>query len=603
MRVGGFYGKKTKAKLAALESLRANVMIADSNLRITYMNRTMIDMMREAESELVKEIPHFSVDKLIGSTIDIFDKNPQHQRTMLSTLDKPHDKTFTIGKWTFDLKVVPIILAGQRRGFVVEWSDSKERLLNLDFTSQMAAISRTQAVIEFTTDGIIVFANENFLRSMGYTLEEVRGKPHSIFMDEIEKSQTEYKEFWKALGPGVYQSGEFKRVGKNGQAVWIQGSYNPILDAHGKVTKIIKFAIDVTARELGVIQIATALTALAEGDLARRLPQPLIPELDKLRLDFNRASESLHDTMRSVGQAANSVRTGSDEIRSSSEDLSRRTEQQAANLQQTAATLDEITAKVKQTADGARNARDLVGQAKSDAEKSGEVVREAVKSMSGIENSSGQIGQIISVIDEIAFQTNLLALNAGVEAARAGDAGRGFAVVAQEVRVLAQRSAEAAREIKALISESGRQVSNGVNLVGEAGRALERIAGQVTDINGVIADIAASAQEQAVGLNEVNTSVNQMDQVTQQNAAMVEQSTAASHSLAGEAAELSRVVGRFRLGGNEEASIAQPKPRKTAMTSPPPAPVRKPARAVLPFASKGRQSAAVAEAEESWSEF
>ena len=245
---------------------------------------------------------------------------------------------------------------------------------------------------------------------------------------------------------------------------------------------------------------------------------------------------------------AQGVRSGAEEITQASDDLSRRTEQQAASLEETAAALDQITATVRHTAEGASEARNTVSAAKADAERSGAVVREAVQAMGGIETSSKQIGHIIGVIDEIAFQTNLLALNAGVEAARAGDAGRGFAVVATEVRALAQRSAEAAKEIKALISASGQQVEAGVKLVGETGKALERIVAQVAQLNRLVADIAASAQEQATGLHEVNTAVNQMDQVTQQNAAMVEESTAASHGLSGEAKELARLVGQFNLG-------------------------------------------------------
>jgi methyl-accepting chemotaxis protein len=264
--------------------------------------------------------------------------------------------------------------------------------------------------------------------------------------------------------------------------------------------------------------------------------------------DFNAAMEKLQETMQAIAANTAGVRSGASEINQASDDLSRRTEQQAASLEETAAALDEITATVKRAAESAKEARELVATAKTDAERSGEVVREMVGAMSGIETSSRQIGNIIGVIDEIAFQTNLLAFYAGVEAARAGDAGRGFAVVATEVRALAQRSAEAAKEIKALISTSGQQVDSGVKLVAETGKALVRIVDQVSRLNQVVGTIASSAQEQATGLNEVNTAVNQMDQVTQRNAAMVEESTAASHALASEAAELSQLVGQFQIG-------------------------------------------------------
>ncbi len=299
---------------------------------------------------------------------------------------------------------------------------------------------------------------------------------------------------------------------------------------------------------LVVTSIADGLEKLSAGDLTFRVNTAFAPEYEKLRIDFNTAMEKLLETMKVVNSNAAGIRSGTDEITQASDDLSRRTEQQAASLEETAAALDEITATVRKTADGANQAREVVSVAKSDAEHSGQVVRDAVAAMSEIERSAQQISQIIGVIDEIAFQTNLLALNAGVEAARAGEAGKGFAVVASEVRALAQRSAEAAKEIKVLISASTQQVTSGVDLVGETGKALERIVAQVSEINGVVADIASSAQEQATGLQQVNTAVNQMDQVTQQNAAMVEQSTAASHALAQETDELVRLIGRFRTG-------------------------------------------------------
>jgi methyl-accepting chemotaxis protein len=295
--------------------------------------------------------------------------------------------------------------------------------------------------------------------------------------------------------------------------------------------------------------LGQGLDAIARGDLTFRVTVDVAPKAEKLKADFNRAVDALEATLRDVATNAAAVRAGAGEISDASDDLSRRTEQQAASLEETAAALDEITATVRKTAEGAQAARDSVAQARDNAEQSGVVVRDAVVAMSEIESSSNQIGQIIGVIDEIAFQTNLLALNAGVEAARAGEAGRGFAVVASEVRALAQRSAEAAKDIKSLISASSAQVTRGVGLVSETGKVLEQILDQVTAINGAVSEIAASAQEQATGLHEVNSAVNQMDQVTQQNAAMVEQTTAASQALSHESQALSQVVARFRLSG------------------------------------------------------
>ncbi len=325
------------------------------------------------------------------------------------------------------------------------------------------------------------------------------------------------------------------------------------------------FAASGQDQKLVVDGLADALSSLAGGDLTARFQQHVAPAYETLKIDFNNAMEKLQETMGSIAQNTQGVRAGAGEIRQASDDLSRRTEQQAASLEETAAALDQITATVRKTAEGANAARDVVTTAKTDAERSGAVVRDTVSAMSGIETSSKKIGNIIGVIDEIAFQTNLLALNAGVEAARAGDAGRGFAVVATEVRALAQRSADAAKEIKALISASGQQVATGVRLVGETGNALGRIVEQVEHLNSLVNEIAASAQEQATGLAEVNTAVNQMDQVTQQNAAMVEQTTAASHSLVAEAEELSLLVAQFQTGQAEvRAPVRKPESYKPA---------------------------------------
>lgn len=291
-----------------------------------------------------------------------------------------------------------------------------------------------------------------------------------------------------------------------------------------------------------------ALHRLAEGNLTHRITEPYTQDYEAIRADFNTAAEKLQQIMQTINSSTAAIRSGTNEISSAAEDQSRRTEQQAANLEQTAAALDEITVTVKKTSEGATHASEVVSAAKSDAERSSDVVRQAISAMSEIEKSSQQISRIIGVIDEIAFQTNLLALNAGVEAARAGDAGRGFAVVASEVRALAQRSAEAAREIKGLISASTAQVDEGVQLVAQTGSALERILEQVSEINTVVSEIAAGAKEQAIGLQEINTAVNQADQVTQQNAATMEETTAASMNLAREIDELMNMVSNFDVG-------------------------------------------------------
>jgi len=314
-----------------------------------------------------------------------------------------------------------------------------------------------------------------------------------------------------------------------------------------------------------VEQLALGLERLSSGEMTFRLREPFPGQYKKLQEDFNAAMERLHDALAEIATNTEAMRSGAGEISQAADDLSRRTEKQAASLEQTAAAIEEISATVRRTAEGANQADAMVVHARGDAEKSGEVVREAVAAMDAIEKSAQQISQIIGVIDEIAFQTNLLALNAGVEAARAGDAGKGFAVVAQEVRALAQRSAEAAKEIKVLISASTEQVDSGVRLVGQTGESLSRIATKVNEISGLVSEIAASAREQSTTLTEVNTAVTEMDHVTQQNAAMVEQSTAASHNLARESDELARLVSAFRLDRPAAAPAARNRHSAPAM--------------------------------------
>tara|TARA_R110002020_G_scaffold385252_2_gene596206 strand:+ start:1804 stop:3663 length:1860 start_codon:yes stop_codon:yes gene_type:complete len=300
--------------------------------------------------------------------------------------------------------------------------------------------------------------------------------------------------------------------------------------------------------EEAVSELGAGLSEISNGNLQVRITRPFSGELEKLRTDFNSAAERLSRTMVELSGETHEINAGASEMQAATDDLSRRTEQQAASLEQTSAALDEITATVRNAASRAEEAQGMAETAQSSTVTSREVVSNAVDAMSRIEAASGEISKIINVIDEIAFQTNLLALNAGVEAARAGEAGRGFAVVAQEVRELAQRSASAAKDIKALITKSGEEVSGGVVLVNETGKALGVISEQVVAINEHIAAIATSAREQTTGLAEINTAVNQMDQVTQQNAAMVEEATAAMHQLSASAQKLTDMIGRFDIG-------------------------------------------------------
>ncbi|HAU77121.1 MAG TPA: chemotaxis protein, partial [Agrobacterium sp.] len=299
------------------------------------------------------------------------------------------------------------------------------------------ALSRAQAIIEFSPNGEILTANENFLTALGYSLAEVQGRHHSMFCEPAYTQSPAYGQFWERLAGGDLVADEFMRLGKGGRKVFIQASYNPIFDLNGKVFKVVKFATDVTGRLENVEKLAQCLTDLAEGDLAQSIDTPFIPSLERLRTDFNAASEKLKRAMTRVSENASAISSGSNEIRSAADDLARRTEQQAASIEETAAALEEVTTAVSDSSRRAEEAGRIVARARDHAEHSGQVVRDAIGAMDQIEKSSREISSIIGVIDEIAFQTNLLALNAGVEAARAGEAGKGFAVVAQEVRELA----------------------------------------------------------------------------------------------------------------------------------------------------------------------
>ncbi len=366
-----------------------------------------------------------------------------------------------------------------------------------------------------------------------------------------------------------------------------------VFRAHGEAVQ----RADVAQRQV-VAALGTGLSRLAAGDVTYRVTDAFVAEYDRLRVDFNAAMESIADMLRAVSAASQGINNGADDVRQAADDLSQRTEAQAANLEQTAAAMEEITTTVRETATGVARTNSVVREARDEAEQSGDVVRRAVTAMRGIEHASQEIGEIITVIDGIAFQTNLLALNAGVEAARAGDAGRGFAVVASEVRALAQRSADAAKDVKTRITASSNQVASGVALVSETGDALQRIIGRIGEISTLVATMATAAEHQANGLQQVNTAVGTMDGVTQQNAAMVEEATAAARSLAEEAHALAQEVARFKL---DDASHPAPLPihRLQARAAQAGREVARSAR----HRTSARTNSALAMAGDDWSEF
>ena len=451
-------------------------------------------------------------------------------------------------------------------------TDITEQVIkNADFSGQIEAVNKAQAVIEFTLDGKVLRANENFLNTVGYMAAELVGQHHSLFVDPAYRQSPEYRMFWDKLGRGEYDAGQYKRIGKGGKEVWLQASYNPIMGPDGKPFKVVKYATDITAqvRAAEVLQAAVAqtqevVTAAKENDLRHRIPlDGKTGEIAQLCEGVNGLLDTMSSIVGEVSETAQTLTTAAREIATGNTDLSQRTEEQAASLEETAASMEELTATVRQNAENAQQANKLASSASDVAVKGGSVVAEVVTTMDGITHASRKIADIIGVIDEIAFQTNILALNAAVEAARAGDQGRGFAVVAAEVRNLAQRSANAAKEIKGLISDSVSKVESGSRLVDTAGKTMEEIVQSVKRVTDIMAEISAASQEQRAGIEQVNNAVTQMDQVTQQNAALVEEAAAAAKSMEDQTGAMAEMVGQFMLSGEFER--AQVAPAKVTM--------------------------------------
>ena len=455
--------------------------------------------------------------------------------------------------------------AGRARKVVKFATDiTAQKMQAADSAGQLAAIGKSQAVIEFDLTGTILAANDNFLAVMGYALDDVRGRHHSMFAEEAYRHSAEYRAFWDKLGRGEYDAGVYRRLGKGGREVWIQASYNPILDMNGRVVKVVKYATDITTqvRDTQALQRAVEQThdvvgAAQAGDLTGRIDMTgKTGSIAQLCEGINALVDTMAGILGQIRVAADTIGVGAREIASGNSDLSQRTESQAASLEETASSMDELTHIVRQNADNARQANQLAIGATQVAARGGEAVREVIATMSQISESSKKIADIIGVIDGIAFQTNILALNAAVEAARAGEQGRGFAVVASEVRSLAQRSANAAKEIKHLIADSSERVDTGTRLVRGAGGTMDEIVGSVKRVGEIVAQISAASQEQSAGIEQVNQAVAQMDESTQRNAALVEEASAAARSMEEQAAQLMQTVAAFRLGSSDARPVA-----------------------------------------------
>jgi methyl-accepting chemotaxis protein len=471
-----------------------------------------------------------------------------------------------------------------------------------DYRGQIAAIDKAQAVIEFELSGTVRTANENFLRVVGYRLDDVKGKHHSMFVEPGHRDSVEYRQFWDKLRRGESAVGLFKRIGEGGREVWLQANYNPIVDLEGKPYKIVKYATDVTEQvrmkkslDDAVTETQAVVKAAIEGELTGRISTTgKSGQVEVLSVSVNALLASMADVIRTMSQAASEVRTGAEEISRGNTDLSQRTEEQASSLEETASSMERMTSTVKNNADNAAQANQLAAAARTQAERGGTVVSAAVTAMAEINASSKKIADIIGVIDEISFQTNLLALNAAVEAARAGEQGRGFAVVASEVRNLASRSAQAAKEIKGLIQDSVGKVAEGTKLVDESGTALGEIVIGVQKVTDVMAEIASSSREQASGIEQVNKAITMMDDVTQQNAALVEEASAAAHALSEQASNLTQLISRYQVGEGsiQDQSRATTRPASLGATTT--APERRAATRPMMGRKRTAPSAAIA---------
>ena len=570
---GAEEAQENRFRGTAFKGSTSAIMMADRDMIITAVNPALTGILAQHVRGFKSQYAAFDPQAVIGTEMDFYHPPAIRERVKMMLRDPanlPYKAAIKIGESRFSLLINMVCDdAGATLGYVVEWTDVTAEYMN---TAILSSIDRNQVKGEFLMDGTLVHANQLFCEMMGQEESALQGRTGEDVFRFNEAMASERGAVFDRLSRGEAVYGRFELPRTDGTDAVVEGGFTPVLDGNGTPLRVVLIGTDATetrraveAAEARRIEMEAAqhrvveglrvgLERLAEGDLTTRLEEAFGAEYEQLRADFNLAVERLFEAMRGVVENADLIRGEATEISSAADDLSSRTERQAATLEQTAAALDQLTSSVRSAAEGAAHANEIVESARSNAESSGKVVREAVQAMGEIEASSSQISKITGVIDDIAFQTNLLALNAGVEAARAGEAGRGFAVVASEVRALAQRSSEAAREINELISASGGQVKRGVELVGEAGEALAGIVRSVMEISQNVNEIAVSSREQSSGLNEINEAVNQLDQVTQQNAAMFEETTAASHALTREAETLTQTMARFRIG---PASAAQ----------------------------------------------
>lgn len=601
-----------------LEDLRDEL-----NARIDIMNTTSIVSEANLKGDIVTvnekylKISQYSKEELIGSPHSIT-RHPDMPKDVFKQM------WATIGRgqifrgvvknrakdgtpYYVDAVIAPFIdkRTGKPRKYLgVRYDITEQEIARHNMKGIVDAIDKSYLWAEFSLDGTVLTANENFLNTTGYRLDEIRGGQHRMFCDPAYANSGEYSAFWQKLKRGEFETGVYRRLGKGGKEMWVQASCNPVKDEMGRTFKVVELAIDITDQKRAqnkveqMIEVAAAgqlserikseeftgpskeltesvnrlldsvvtplheaqhiLGSLAANDLTQEMTGAYQGEFDTIKISINSVVRNMAQTLWAVREAVESVFLGSEHITKGNEDLSRRTSEQASALEETSASMEEITGTVKQNADNAKQANQLAIAAREAADKGGAVTQKAVEAMEEINKSSKKIADIITVIDEIAFQTNLLALNAAVEAARAGEHGRGFAVVAAEVRNLAQRSATAAKEIKGLINESIQRVNDGSELVNQSGKTLGEIVSSVKRVTDIIAEISAASQEQSCGIDQVNKAVMSMDDATQQNAALVEETTSASQSLQAQARTLQQRVMNFKLRATETEKAEMP---------------------------------------------